>query len=167
MMSNHQVESQDTLQRRLEVSPDLPRGQTLQAESWPCEPWKPDRSVGNRGNPQNLAKPAHVSNLQPNEKEVPLLQSETEAKEGKHVFVVTATFRVEGTSPFSVDPERMQSVIVEMLAEKTVISQIVRLALVEMKEILSCPPPVCRVPFDKPRKSVSGPTATRRRRRRV
>jgi len=142
MMSNHQVESQNTLQRRLEVSPDLLRGQTSQAESWPCEQRKSDSSIGKRGNPQNLAKPAHVSNLQPNEKEVPLLQSETEAKEGKNVFVVTATFRVEGTSPFSVDPERMQSVIVEMLAEENVISQIVRSAPVEMKETSSCPHPV-------------------------
>ena len=81
--------------------------------------------------------------------------------------MVTATFRVEGTSPFSVDPQRMESVIVEMLAEKNVISQIVRSAPVEMKETLSCPPPVCRVPFGEPRKSVSGPTATRRQRRKV
>ena len=116
---SHQVESQDTPQRRLEASSDdLPRGNISPAESWPCEQWKSDRSVDNRSNHQNLARPAHMSNLQPNEKEVPLLQSETEAKEGKNVFVRTATFRVEGTSPFSVESERMQSVTVEMLAEK-------------------------------------------------
>ena len=72
-----------------------------------------------------------------------LLQSEIEAPEDKNVFVVTVTIQVEGTSPFRVDLERMESVIVEMLAEKNAISQIVRSAPVEMKETLSCPSPAC------------------------